>query len=326
MSDTNDLGIVLEDKYRLDCVLGRGGMGVVYQATQLPIGRSVAIKTIHRRLAGDGRLVERLRQEARLAGSLGHHNICEVQDVGITGDGRPYLVMPLLQGHTLATEIQSVGRLSAPRTLDIVGQLLEALDAAHAMQIVHRDIKPDNIFLTTEGERPDFVKLLDFGISKCIDQDNSLTTTGQMPGTPAYMSPELVDGCREIDGRSDLFSVGVIFYEMLLGCRPFQGASYFEITNHIREASFPLPRVIDGTIPRPLEKFILFAMARDREDRFPTASKMRAALLPLAEVARNWVSQPLNVETAPAASHSTSATVTDIGSGPGKRRRGRSDK
>ncbi len=284
MNSENSAGIgkgtILDGKYRVERIIGAGGMGEVYEATHTLIGRTVAIKTLHASFVQNESVLQRFQREAQLAGSIGHDNICEVTDVGTTEDGSPYLVMPLLRGAALADIISAKQRLPIARLIDIVCQTLSALEAAHKAQIVHRDLKPDNIFITKIGDRDDFVKLLDFGISKVLDQDSvlSLTRTGTVLGTPYYMSPEQAKGSKDVDSRGDIYAIGVILYEALTGTRPFDGDSYNEVMFKIIAEPYPPPRTVDSSIPQALEQVVLTAMARDPADRYTSAEEMRAAL------------------------------------------------
>ncbi|MDD5308881.1 MAG: serine/threonine-protein kinase [Deltaproteobacteria bacterium] len=272
-------GAFLDGKYRIEKLIGAGGMGTVYEATHTAIGRRVAIKRLHHQYAGDAQAVERFQREARMAGSIGHDNICEVTDLGTTPDGAPYLVMPLLTGCSL-TDLLSRERLSLPRIADIMCQTLSALQAAHDARIVHRDLKPDNLFITKVGDRGDFVKLLDFGISKILDQDSvsNLTMTGTVLGTPFYMAPEQATGSKQFDHRVDIYAIGAILYEALTGRRPFEGDSYNEIMFKIVTEPFPSPRSLNPKVPVAVEQVVLKAMARDPAERYASARDMRDAL------------------------------------------------
>lgn len=270
---------VLEEKYCLDKPIGSGGMGIVYRAVHRILERQVAIKLLRPAYAKNPRVVSRFHLEARAAASIGHDNICEVYDVGTSADGALFLVMPLLDGAPLSRLI-SEEEISLKRVVDIVSQTLAALDAAHQAHIVHCDLKPGNIFVTQIGDRKDFVKLLDFGISRVLDQREVAddTTTGTILGTPYYMSPEQARGKGRIDHRVDIYATGVILYEMLTGRRPFCGKSRNDILFNIITASFPPPRSVAPSIPPDVEKVILKAMARDPLQRFESADTMRLAL------------------------------------------------
>jgi serine/threonine protein kinase len=277
-------GRVLAAKYRLGEIIGHGGMGVVYEAVFLAIHRRVAVKIIHSRHGNEESIKRRLQHEARVAGSIGHDNVCEIIDLGETEEGLPFIVMPLLRGQPLS---QMIARQKLPTAsvVDIVSQILSALSAVHAKGIIHRDLKPANVFITSVGDRNNFVKLLDFGISKLTAEESpsDLTGTGFVLGTPHYMSPEQARGVRNIDSRTDIYAVGVILYEMLTGILPYTGESYNEILYQISTKPFPLPSSRDPSIPRKLEEVILTAMSKDPTDRFDNAEKMRIALTGLQD-------------------------------------------
>ncbi|MCP4679503.1 MAG: serine/threonine protein kinase [Deltaproteobacteria bacterium] len=273
-------GTLLDGKYRITGIVGSGGMGTVYRAIYLDIDRQVALKLLHPEMVEDPVVVERFQQEARAAGSIGHDNICEVTKFGTTENGLPYLEMPLLVGLSLAKTIDS-NRLSIPRVVDIMCQTLSALQAAHDARIVHRDLKPDNIFITKIGDRDDFVKVLDFGVSKILVQDSvvHLTRSGSMPGTPSYMAPELAKGSKHIDHRADIYAVGVILYEVLTGKKPFSGDSYNEIMFNILTEPFKAPSSLNSAVTADIENVVLTSMARDPSNRYQSADEMRRALL-----------------------------------------------
>jgi len=274
-------GTIIDGKYRVERIIGAGGMGAVYEATQIAIDRKVAVKLLHRMYCHDPQVVERFHREARLAGSIGHDNICEVTDLGAFENGAPYLVMPVLKGNSLAEVLSDAAHpLSVARMGDIICQTLSALQAAHDAGIVHRDLKPDNIFVTKYGDREDFVKLLDFGISKVLESDSvsNLTRTGTVVGTPFYMAPEQAKGSKDIDFSIDIYAIGVIIYEVLVGRRPYDGDSYNEIMFRIIAEPFAPPRQINPSIPEALEQVILKAMSREPEARYRNPAQMREAL------------------------------------------------
>jgi serine/threonine protein kinase len=272
--------MLLDDKYQIDGIVGQGGMGTVYEATHVTLGRRVAIKTMHPRYATEESVVKRFFREAQLAASLGHDNICEVTDIGTTTDGLHYLVMPLLSGSSFDDVIRRQPALPLSQIGDIVCQILSALNVAHREQIVHRDLKPENVFITKVGDRNDFVKLLDFGISKIMGQSaaTELTKTGTVLGTCHYMAPEQAKGAKDLDHRVDIYAVGVILYKALTGTVPFEGDSYNEIMYKILVESFSPPRRINPAIPGPVEQVVLKAMAREPEARYQSATEMRSAL------------------------------------------------
>jgi serine/threonine-protein kinase len=297
---TTMTGKLLDERYELLEVIGEGGMGVVYEGRHIALGRKVAVKILGEEFSAVDQATQRFMQEAQIAGSLGHPNICEVTDVGSTAEGLPYMVMQYLEGRTLSELIEeSAGGLSAARALDIVVQMLSALQVAHEAGIVHRDLKPENIFLTRMGDRADFVKILDFGISKVVGaraQDlQKLTATGMVLGTPYYMAPEQAAGEKDLDVRVDIYAVGVLLFELLVGCPPYEADSYNELI--VKIVNEPVPRVCEHNpqVSRKLERVVYKAMAKDREQRYDTVRDFRGALLKAGEDA--GLSIPLHLST-----------------------------
>jgi serine/threonine protein kinase len=225
-------------------VLGQGGMGTVYLAEHAVIGKKVAIKVLKRDLAGHDNLVARFINEARANAVVGHPGIVDVYDVGTLPSGVPYLVMEYLQGESLAQRIARLGQVPVREAATIVWETASAVGAAHAKGIVHRDLKPENLFLARDPATPEVerVKVLDFGIAKLHANPSKISTqTGAVMGTPVYMSPEQCRGAREeVDERTDIYSLGVIFYEMLCGKPPFQGEAFGDLLlRHMTEAPAP---------------------------------------------------------------------------------------
>jgi len=275
---------VIANRYRILALIGEGGMGAVYVAEHLLIGRKVAVKRLHPELAGDEKAVARFQREARAAGSTGHEHVVEVLDLGYGDDGAPYLVMEYLRGRSLAQVIQAEGRLAAARASKIVGQVLAALSAVHGCGVVHRDLKPDNILLTRRGADPEFVKVVDFGISKIRQEDgdpkHNLTRTGVMLGTPFYMSPEQARGLKDLDHRVDLYGVGVILYEALAGRLPFDGDNYHQLLQAILTGKHAPIQELRPDLDPVLAEVVERAIHRDRDERFSHADEFLAALLP----------------------------------------------
>ena len=268
------IGRTVEGKYRFIGVLGEGGMGTVFEAENLVLGRTVAVKVLHPAQAKKTVAVKRFHQEARAAGKIGHPNICEVYDLGSLEDGAPFLVMERLVGVTLADRIGHEGGLPFEDCVDIVNQVLSGLVAAHDKGIVHRDIKPENVFLTQRAGCPPLVKLLDFGVSKMIAPDAEeldLTRTGMVMGTPFYMSPEQARGDRNLDARVDLWACGVILYEALTGRRPFIAANYNALLLQILTGTPKPARELRAALPEGFDAVLERAMARSREQRYPSA-------------------------------------------------------
>jgi TolB-like protein len=266
--------------YRIVGKLGGGGMGVVYEAEDLKLGRHVALKFIPENLAGDPKSLERFTREARAASLLNHPNICTIHGIE-DNNGHPFIVMERLEGESLKQCI-SGHAMAVEKVLDVGVQVADALVASHAKNIVHRDIKPANIFLTPTGQ----VKVLDFGLAKLVHNlgteddagaDNSLTAIGVIPGTAVYMSPEQARS-ETVDGRSDLFSFGVVLYEMSTGKKPFTGANSLVTLDAVLHSKPIPPRDLNPKIPVELEGIIGKAMEKDRGRRYQSAAEMRSDL------------------------------------------------
>ena len=274
------VGMEVGGKYRIKALLGQGGMGAVYEAEHVAIGRVVAVKVLHPKHAQQAEAVARLRHEARVAGNIGHPNICETYDLGRLDDGSPYLVMERLFGETLDQRIKRDGALPERDIIDVMLQVLSALGAAHDKGIIHRDMKPENVFLMRLAGSPPVAKLLDFGISKAIheNRDADLTMPGIVMGTPYYMAPEQARGDRGLDHRVDIWATGVILYEALSGRRPFVARNYNALLVQILTSKHrPLSEVRPGINPT-LERIVDKALAKMREDRFQTAAEFRDTL------------------------------------------------
>ncbi|HUS67227.1 MAG TPA: serine/threonine-protein kinase [Kofleriaceae bacterium] len=288
-TDTLDglVGTVLEQRYEILRKIGQGGMGAVYEATHKLIGKRVAVKVLLDKYAQKDQITARLEQEARLASSIGHANIIDITDIGQTGDGRMFVVMEFLEGESLGALIARRGRLSPPRAIKIARQIAGALGAAHAKGIVHRDVKPDNVFLIKRGSGAsadeDYVKVVDFGISKSLrPEDGSdsprLTQTGMVLGTPLYMSPEQARGDETLDHRIDVYALGVILFEMVTGDVPFRGSNYLNILSQVLSDDAPSPSASNPEVGPDLEAVILKALEKDRDDRYQSMEELAADL------------------------------------------------
>ena len=279
------VGVVLDDRYRVDGLLGTGGMGAVYRAEQLTLGKPVAIKVLRPEYAHREIYVRRFLREARTASMIGHRHVVEVTDLGQADGGRVYLVMEYLQGEDLAAVIRQRGRVGWARARRILLQTVRALKAAHAKGVIHRDIKPANIFLARDDDG-DFVKVLDFGTAKVAnpltDPSDALTSSHQMIGTAMYMAPEQALG-KTVDARSDVYSVGAVAYQLLTGRAPFAGTTALDVL--MRRINQPPPRLrlLVPELTASVEHLVQRAMARDPEDRFGTMGELEGALLAIDE-------------------------------------------
>jgi serine/threonine-protein kinase len=273
-------GQVLEGKYRLMRQLGEGGMGVVWAAEHVRLGRALAVKLLRADLAENPRTLQRFHQEAVAASRIGNPHIVEVIDLGTAPNNAPFIVMELLEGQTLYDLLQDQPVLPIGRAVDIVCQVLSGLAAAHAKNIVHRDLKPANVFLTRYGSREDFVKIVDFGVSKILDSDAQLTRSGALLGTPTYMAPEQIMARQRLDHRVDLWAAGVILYMALTGRRPHEAPTRNELLVRIVNSDVKPLRPLRREVDEQLEQIVLRALQRDKARRWSTAQEFRDALLP----------------------------------------------
>src|SRR5438105_2174223 len=280
------IGRTLADKYRIEELLNRGGMGAVYRGTHVLMDKTVAIKVLHPALAADEKIVARFTREAKAASRISHPHALSVTDFGEDEGGIVFLVMEYLRGRTLKEVIRASGPLRLSRAVEIARQVAGALDAAHAEGVVHRDLKSDNIMLEEVGSTTDWAKVLDFGIAKIqepVGQDPELTAPNLIIGTPQYMSPEQCSQAAEIDKRSDIYSLGIILYEMLVGHVPFTGASATEIMlKHLQE---PPPSVLAERtdLPAAVGDVIARALSKRREDRQQIAGELGEEFAAAAE-------------------------------------------
>ena len=270
------------NKYEIIRVIGRGGMGTVFEAVNTAIGKRVAMKFIDAGSGHTGEAAARFQREAQAASAVESAHIVQIFDSGISEDGQPYIVMELLRGEDLGHRIKRCGRLDLPEALHVTAQILRGLHRAHKAGIVHRDLKPDNIFLVDRDDDPNFAKILDFGISK-VRRDgetpvHTLTRQGTVLGTPFYMSPEQAQAQPDVDARSDLWSVGAILYECLTGRPPYTGATYEQVIVNICMHDADDVRVHNPAVPEAIADAIARALSRDREARFGEARELLDAL------------------------------------------------
>jgi serine/threonine protein kinase len=293
-SDTGTLGpgSVIADRYRVDRLLGEGGMGKVYAAEHIHMRKQVAVKVLHREMSTTPEIVARFEREAVAAGKIAHPNVAAATDFGRLDNGSFFLVLEYVAGHDLRSVIKK-GAVEPPRALHIIEQIVLAVGAAHAAGVVHRDLKPENIMLVERDGDPDFVKVLDFGIAKietvgiadpssntlipAAGDAQPLTRMGAVFGTPDYMSPEQALG-QPIDGRADLYAVGIMLYELLTGDRPFKGGAVTLMRKHVLEEAPPLPAAIYETVDPRLSAIILKLMQKSAADRYATAVELAGAL------------------------------------------------
>ena len=269
MTDT-----LLGDRYRLDHLIGRGGMAAVWSATDTVLDRNVAVKQLHAGLLADAEHAERFRREAMLVARLSHPNLVRLLDRGEDADG-PYLVMELVDGENLKARIRREGPLDPDEAARICAEVGRALSYAHGQGVVHRDIKAQNVLLTADGS----VKLADFGIARLIETEGEpgLTKTDMLLGSADYLSPEQADG-RPIDARTDIYSLGILLYECLTGVLPFRGEGFVAVAMKHCSEPMPDPRVLAPVVPEWLAACTLRATAKDPAARYPDADRMVAAL------------------------------------------------
>lgn len=268
------LGTLLAGRYRIEALIGSGGMGAVYRAAHVHMRKAVAVKVLHKEMTAFPEVVARFEREAVAAGRIAHPHVVSASDFGKLEDGSFYLVLEFIEGQSLARLVSKVGALAPLRALRITRQIVEALQAAHAVGIVHRDLKPDNVMLVDKDGDPDFVKVLDFGIAKVKVEETAeqpaLTQIGTVFGTPEYMSPEQARG-ELVDARADLYTVGVILFEMLSGNSPFKDDDLVVVlTRHLTADPPPLPSNIDPMI----RELVLLLLKKNREERAQSAAEL----------------------------------------------------
>jgi serine/threonine protein kinase len=280
-------GDVLVGKYRIEKVLGAGGMGVVVAAHHLHLDERVAIKFLLPEALGNPEAISRFAREARAAVKIKSEHVARVSDVGTLDNGAPYMVMEYLEGDDLADWVQKQGPLAVEQATEFVLQACEAIAEAHGLGIVHRDLKPANLFCIRRSDGRLSVKVLDFGISKVTragasGADMGMTKTAAVFGSPLFMSPEQLQSARDVDARTDIWSVGVILFELLTGKVPFVGETFPDLCIKIATQRTPLPTKLRPEIPSGLEQVILKCLAKDRGRRFQNVAELALALAPYA--------------------------------------------
>jgi serine/threonine protein kinase len=276
------LGTTLAGNYEIQEVIGTGGMGVVYKARHALMDRIVAIKMLQAQLISDSMSVKRFQQESQSASRINHPHVITVYDFGISPSGQPFIVMDYLQGISLADIIKQDGQIGVERSIKILSQACDALDHAHKMGVIHRDVKPTNFVLINYDDEKDFVKVVDFGVAKLMNETpdgQRLTQAGEVCGSPVYMSPEQCTG-GELDQRSDIYSMGIVIYETLTGKLPILGKTMVDtMSKHISEMppTFTQARP-DLYIPERLEQVVFKALAKDPNDRHQSMDELRIDL------------------------------------------------
>lgn len=288
------IGLVIDGRFHIRSLIARGGMGRVYRAEQSPLGRVCALKVVNGTLAGaDPEYERRFKLEASTAAKLTHPNTVTVFDYGKTQDGIFFMAMELLEGRTLHKILRDEGSLSPERAARVASQICRSLREAHHHGVVHRDLKPANVFLVAHGDEPDFVKVLDFGLVKALDErpEEQLTQTGIFMGSPKYMAPEQIEG-HKVDARTDIYSLGVMLYEMLTGKVPFDKATSVKtLMAHVHEAPAALSM---AGIPPALEDLVLRCLSKSPQERPSSMEEVLTALragAPQAAEQRRFSSQ-----------------------------------
>lgn len=289
LQNTNELqpGMIIRNKYQIQERIGIGGMGVVYRARHLTFNEVCAIKIVNDVIGGDANFLQRFQTEAVVTRKLRHPNAVRVDDFDYTDDGRPFIVMELVEGKNIGEILQQEGPFRVPRAVRIATQAARALGVAHKLGVVHRDIKPGNIILTLDEQGEEIAKVLDFGIAKLREaagtEQPGMTMTGMVVGTPLYMSPEQFMGKKaagEIDGRTDIYSLGVVLYQMVTAQLPFEGDTPYSLMMQHLQGTVRPPHELapELHIPESLSRVILKAIDKSRDQRFQTAEEFIAAL------------------------------------------------
>jgi len=271
------IGTTIDDRYRVDSLLGKGGMGLVYRVTHTRLNKPLAIKVLRRENTRDEEVLARFRREAESASAIGNQHIVDINDFGVLTDGSTYFVMECLEGMDLIEAMDLMPRMPEERALRIATQICRALGAAHDAGIVHRDLKPENVFLIRREQTEDFVKVLDFGIAKVAHRPERLTRQGEVLGTPHYMSPEQCEG-ENVDYRTDIYALGVLLYEMLTGHVPHDADTMMGIlTKHLYEDPIP-PKVRVPQVSAELERVIMRCLEKKPERRYQTMRELETDL------------------------------------------------
>ncbi|MCB9588270.1 MAG: protein kinase [Polyangiaceae bacterium] len=300
-------GTLITPQIRLERMLGEGGMGSVWVAEHLGLGIRVAVKFISEELASQPEVRERFTREARASARIKSPHVVQVFDTGMLEERVPYIVMELLEGHDLRDRIRQLKRLPINEVVTVVRQACKALSKAHATGVIHRDIKPDNLFIC-DPEGDAHIKILDFGVAKSDDTDLAMTSTGAVVGTPYYMSPEQLMSAKHVDVRADLWSLGVVAYHALTGQRPFEAETFPGLVLAIERGVYPAPYGRLGVGSAELDAWIDKALNRDIDQRFTSAQEMATALEEAAGVPR--AQQPSFVDLSSSADNEPPSAIS----------------
>lgn len=280
-------GQTIADKYRIERLIDKGGMGAVFEARHVRIGRRVAIKMLHARLAEEAMHLARFEREACVCGALEHENVAAIYDIGRHADGRPFIVMEFVAGQTLRGLLEAQGEQSIPRAIGIIRQACRGLAAAHQQGVVHRDVKPENLIIGQQADGRDLVKVVDFGIARLLDgTEGGVNTGGVRLGTPHYMAPETAQAEVELDARVDVYALGVILFELLTGRKPYEGRTFNAVMYHIANSKLPDIRELQPHVPEALCRVVKRALCADRELRIGSCQELLAELEPFEATSR----------------------------------------
>jgi len=305
------IGKVLQETYRIERSIGSGGMGSVYEASHLRLPKRFAVKMLSHDVVNIPEALARFRQEALVTSALGNPNIVEVFDFNHMEDGTPYIIMELLRGEDLAARLERQGRLPLASMVNIFQQAASALHAAHQKGIIHRDLKPQNVFLCQREEREDYVKIVDFGISKVLGSRHAMTGTHELLGSPSYMSPEqALIKASKVDLRADVFTMGTLAYLMLAGAPPFTADSVPDLLFKIVREDPPSLCARHPGLPQEVERVIFRALAKNRRDRFSSMAEFSRQLVEAAAQAAN-VQDEIDYQAALAADQATVGSLDD---------------
>ncbi|UQA55238.1 serine/threonine protein kinase [Polyangium aurulentum] len=312
MSNLVAIGDVIADKYRVDSILGTGAMGVVVAATHLELRARRAIKVLLPHVCASPMAFERFLREARALSELRGAHVSHVYDVGRLESGEPFMIMEYLDGRTLTDVLAERGVLPPEEAALYALHACEALAEAHALGIVHRDLKPDNLYLTCANDGSPCVKVLDFGVSKLLgDEGPTMTTTGAIVGSPLYMSPEQINAARDVDGRCDIWSLGVILHQLVTGVCPFEGSTVLQVIVQIADKQLAPPSTLRPGLPPALDAIILRCLEKDISRRYQDVVELSRDLAQIAPASLSPTSLAARIERIHVHSARSSALVAD---------------